>query len=88
MLTSNSKQINTRNNNNKKSKLYTFQIETSLIPGFYDKVEDQFGRYKKSKVLNVLIKGYVDGKYTVDKLDKTKTAVEPDYYNDYYDMEC
>lgn len=65
------------NDGRKKTALCSVQVQERLIKPFNAKVEDEFGHYKKSKVLNALIEGYLSGRYVLKE--------EP--RND-YDMEC
>ena len=51
-----------------KTKLYTFQIYEDLVPLLDKKVADEFGNYKKSKVLNALIEGYLTGRYRIAQI--------------------
>ena len=53
---------------NTKTKLCTFQIYEDLIPLLDKKVADEFGYYKKSKVMNALIEGYLTGRYRIAKI--------------------
>lgn len=51
-----------------KTKLCTFQIYEDLIPLLDNKVAEDFGHYKKSKVMNALIEGYLTGRYRIAKI--------------------
>ena len=51
-----------------KTKLCTFQIYEDLIPLLDKKVADEFGHYKKSKVVNALLEGYLTGRYRIAKI--------------------
>ena len=64
-----------------RTKLCTFQIRENLIPLLDQKVTNEFGHYKKSKVVNALIQGYLTGRYRIIN-DK------PSRSNNDYDMEC
>ena len=68
------------------TKLVTFQIRENLIPRFNDKVTEEFGNYKKSKVLNALIQGYLNGKYRI--YDKKQQQDKQSSNSNYYDIEC
>ena len=63
-----------------RTKLCTFQIYENLIPKFNEKVTNEFGHYKKSKVMNALIQGYLTGRYRIiDEIDKQSRSNDYDY---------
>ena len=67
-------------NGNKKTVLCCYQLKEKLIEPFNQKVNVEFGRYKRSKVVNALIQDYLNGKYNLQQ--------EPRTNNNDYDMEC
>lgn len=75
---SRTRQINNNSNRRNKTILVSYQIQENLIEPFNDKVTRDFGYYKKSKVLNALIEGYLTGRYRVANIQESTD----------YDIEC
>ena len=64
-----------------RTKLCTFQIYENLIPKFNEKVTNEFGHYKKSKVMNALIQGYLTGRYRIINDKPSRSNNDYDMWN-------